>query len=73
MKVKRAAQVFSNTVQAEMMTYICSGHLPQEVYNTVAFVKNMDSLFQMLNSTGLHDVKLYKRALQDNSLSFEYL
>ena len=73
MKVKRAAQVFSNTLQAEMMTYICSGHLPQEVYNTAAFVKNMDSLFQMLNSTGLHDVKLYKRALQDNSPSFEYL
>ena len=76
MKVKRAAQVFSNTVQAEMMTYICSGHLPQEVYNTAAFVKNMDSLFHILNSTGLHDVKLYKRALQDNrrsSPSFEYL
>ena len=73
MKVNRAAQVFSNTVQAEMMTYICSGHLPQEVYNTAAFVKNMDSLFEILNSTGLHDVKLHKRALQDNSPSFEYL
>ena len=44
MKVKRAAQVFSNTVQAAMVTYICSGHLPQEA----AFVKNMDSLFAIL-------------------------
>ena len=66
MKVKRAAQVFNNTVQAEMMTYICPGNLPQEVYNTAAFVNNIDSLFEILNSTGLHDVKLYKHALQDN-------
>ena len=69
MKVKRAAQIFSNTVQAAMMTYICSGHLPQEEYHTADFVKNMD----IFNSTGLHDVKLYKRALQENSPSFEYL
>ena len=75
MKVKRAAQIFSNTVQAAMMTYrpICSGHLPPEAYHTAAFVKNMDALFDIFNSTGLHDVKLYKRALQENSPSFEYL
>ena len=48
MKVKRAAQIFSNTVQAAMMTYIC---LPQEAYHTAAFVKNMDSLFDIFNST----------------------
>ncbi len=73
MKVKRAAQIFSNTVQAAMMTYICSGHLPQEAYHTAVFVKHMDSLFDIFNSTGVHDVKLYKRALQDSSPSFEYL
>ena len=60
MMVKRAAQLFSNTVQAAMMTYIFSGHLPPEVYHTAAFVKNMDALFDIFNSTGLHDVKLYK-------------
>ena len=73
MKVKRAAQIFSNTVQDAMMTYICSGHLPQEAYHTADFVKNMDALFDIFNSTGLHDVKLYKRAFQENSPSFEYL
>ena len=36
-------------------------------------VKNMDALVDIFNSTGLHDVKLYKRALQENSPSFEYL
>ena len=74
MKVKRAAQIFSNTVQAAMMI-ICSGHLPQEAYHTAAFVKNMDALFDIFNSraTGLLDVKLYKRALQENSPLFEYL
>ena len=33
----------------------------------------MDALFDIFNTTGLHDVKLYKRALQENSPSFEYL
>ena len=56
-----------------MMTYICSGHLPQETYHTEAFVKNMDSLLDICNTTGLHDAKLYKRALQEHSPSFEYL
>ena len=50
MKVKRAAQIFSNTVKAAMMTYICSGHLPPEAYHTAAFVKNMDALFDIFNS-----------------------
>ena len=35
--------------------------------------ENMDSLFDIFNSTGLHDVKPYKRVLVDNSHSFEYL
>ena len=80
MKVKRAAHIFSNTVQAAMMTYICSGHLPQhkkhvlyDIYGSFCKKKNMDTLFDIFNSTGLHDVKLYKRALQENSPSFEYL
>ena len=75
MKIKRAAQVFSNTVQAAMMTYICSGHLPQEAYHTAAFMKNMDSLFEIVNSIlacmTLNCTSV--RALQDNSPSFEYL
>ena len=73
MKVKRVAQVFSNTVQAAMMTYICSGHLPQEAYHTATFLKNMDSLFDIFNSTSLHDVKPCKCALQEDSPSFEYM
>ena len=35
------------------------------------FCEKIDSLFDIFNSTGLHDVKLYKRALQDNCPSFE--
>ena len=38
-----------------MMTYICSGNLPQEAYHTAAFVKSMDALFDIFNNTGLHD------------------
>ena len=72
-KVKRAAQVFSNTVQAAMMTYICSDHLPQEAYHTATFLKNMDSLFDVFNITSLHDVKPCKCALQEDSPSFEYM
>ena len=44
-----------------MMTYICSGHLPQEVYNTAAFVKNMDSLFE-LNQDPLENCFSFTRA-----------
>ena len=36
-------------------------------------MNNMNALFDIFISTGLHDVKLYKRALQENSPSFEYL
>ena len=62
MKVKRAAQVFNNTVQAEMMTDICSGHLPQEVYNTAAFVeKYVHSLFE-LNQDPLENCFSFIRA-----------
>ena len=38
-----------------------------------SFCEKNGSLFDIFNSTGLHDVKLYKRALQDNSPSYEYL
>ena len=70
MKVKRAAQIFSNTVQAAMMTYIlCSGHFPPKAYHTAAFVKNMDALFAILtvlacmtlNCTNVHYKKIVPR------------
>ena len=60
-------------IETLIYIYICSGHLPQEAYHTATSLKNMDSLFNIFNSTSLHDVKLCKCALQDNSPSFEYM
>ena len=39
MMVKRATQIFSNTVQAAMNDDLCSGQLPPEAYHTAAFVE----------------------------------
>ena len=73
MKVKRAAQVFSNTVQAAMLTYICSGDLPSEAFYTATFLKKVDSLFDIFNSSSLLDSKPFKCALKEGSPSFDFL
>ena len=73
MKVKRAAQIFSNTVQAAMLTYICSGDLPSEAFYTATSLKKLDSLFDIFNSSSLLDSKPFKCALKEGSPSFDCL
>ena len=69
MKVKRAAQVFSNTVQAALLTYISSGDIPAEASHTAAFIKKMDSLFNIYTSSSLRDSKPFKSALKEDHLA----
>ena len=73
MKVKRAAQVFSNTVQAAMLTYICSGGLPSKAFYTATFLKKVDPLFDIFNSSSLLDSKPFKCALKEGSPSSDFL
>ena len=73
MKVKCAAQVFSHTVHAALLTYICSGDPLSEAYHTAAFVKSMDYLLDVFNSSSFQDFKVYKRALTEGRSVFERL
>ena len=75
MKIKGAAQVFSYSAGCNDDLYMLRSFATRSVglsYGSFCG-KKMDSLFDIFNSIGLHDVKLYKRASQDNSPSYEYL
>ena len=65
--------MFSHTVHAALLTYICSGDLLSESYHTAALIKSLDSLFDVFNSSSFQDVKVYKRALKEGSVGSEYV
>ena len=71
MKVNRAAQVLSYTVQAALLTYICSGDTILEVFHTATFIKHMGTLFDIFNSRCLFAAKPVRCALKDGSSSFD--
>ena len=73
MKVKRAAQILSQSVSAAIMNYICAKKLPQKALATARFVKKMDSLFDIFNSSRRFDPKIFRTALHKNSLSLDFL
>ncbi|ELU10539.1 hypothetical protein CAPTEDRAFT_194063 [Capitella teleta] len=73
MKVKTAAQVLSQSVSAAIMNYICSKKLPPEALATAQFLKRMDSLFDVFNSSGKFDPKVFRTALHKESLSLRFL
>lgn len=51
MKVKFAAQVFSESVCRSMSLYLTLGFLPSEAIHTCEFILRMDKLFDILNSS----------------------
>ena len=67
MKVNRAAQVLSHTVQAALLTYICSGDITLEAFHTATFIKHMNTLFDIFNSSCLFDAKPFRCALKDGA------
>jgi methenyltetrahydromethanopterin cyclohydrolase len=53
MKVKLAAQLFSNQVASSgMETELSTNLLPASAFPTIDFISNINSLFDILNSTG---------------------
>jgi hypothetical protein len=52
MKVKLAAQLFSNQVATGMETELSTNLLPASAFPTIDFISNINSLFDILNSTG---------------------
>ena len=73
MKVRRAAQVLSNTSYSALLNYICAGQIPYDAYETANFIKRMDNLFDSFNSLNLHDAKLYRCALKNGSIHHDFL
>lgn len=67
MRVKYATQVFSNTVSAAMNTYAAAGEMPVEATTTADFIKFMDNIFDVFQSTSKFDSKPYKCAVSQQS------
>lgn len=62
MRVNLAAQVLSYSVATSLETLISVGILPQDAMATSKFIRNLDTLFDILNSASLSAPKLLNRA-----------
>ena len=60
-------------MKVKLLTYICSGDIPAKDFHTAAFIKKIDSLFDIFNSSSLLDSKLFKCALKEDSPSLDYI
>lgn len=64
MRVKFAAQVFSNSVFAAILTCFATGQLKSETaMDTATFIRNINNIFDCLNSRILRDCNPYRCAL----------
>lgn len=59
MKVKLATQVFSHSVAVAMHTYINFNVIPKEATTTANFIKKMNDLFDLLNSSTLQNFQAF--------------
>ena len=75
MKVKYAAQVFSNTTAAALSTYATAVNSPiaSNAVHTARFLKKMDNLFDCFQSVAKFSEKPYKGAITETSPHVEYL
>ncbi|CAK1600653.1 unnamed protein product [Parnassius mnemosyne] len=71
-KVRFATQVFSNSVVAALETYAASGQITP-ANGTVEFIKTVDNLFDLLNSSNLHSRKPYGKPFRGDSSELELL
>lgn len=73
MRVKYAAQIFSRTVYGALNTFIFAKLLPEEAKATSEFVKLINDLFDILNSSKLKSNNKYQRAFNLNKDQLEVL
>lgn len=64
MRVKYAAQIFISTVSAALETCIEFGKISEEAKGTAKFIKMMDDLFDVLNSSKIKFAKKYQTAFR---------
>nr|CAI5838074.1 unnamed protein product [Callosobruchus analis] len=73
MKVKYATQVFSNSVAVGMNLYIRFGVLPPEAKATEEFIRKVNYLFDILNSSKLESLTVYQQPYRGDDEQREYL
>ncbi|KYN22222.1 THAP domain-containing protein 9, partial [Trachymyrmex cornetzi] len=73
MKVKYAAQIFSNHVAAGMCTQMSSGFLPTEAVGTIDFIDHFDKLFDILNSSNVNNPKEYGKVFVGSDKQMQFL
>jgi hypothetical protein len=75
MKVKLAAQLFSNQVATGMETELSTNLLPASAFPTIDFISNINSLFDILNSTGNIDTdeRNYKNIFKGADYQIQHL
>ena len=67
MKVRLATQVFSASVAAGMSTALNCGVLPATSRNTIHFIHDMDKLFDIFNSSGTPNSKIFNTPFKNIS------
>ena len=75
MKVKLATQTLSNTVASALVTYSLSpqSRVPSEAVHTANFMRSIDSLFDVFNSSTPYSPKALRSALREGSPLIEFL
>ena len=75
MKVELATQTLSNTVASALIIYSLSprSRVPSEAVHTANFIRSIDSLFDVFNSSTPYSPKALRSALRDGSPHMEFL
>lgn len=73
MRVYLAAQVFSESVMSAMLVYLESSRLPDTSLPTINFIKNMDKLFDIFNSTRRPGLKNFNRPFKNTDAQMSHL
>ena len=60
-------------MKVKLLTYICSGDIPAEAFHAAAFIKKLDSLFDIFKGSSLLDSKFFKCAQWEDSPSLDYI
>ena len=70
MKVNLAAQVLSHTVAAGICTLIRTGYFEEKVQQTAIFIKEIDSIFNSMNSSLRYSPKPNGNALTSENVNY---
>lgn len=73
MQVRYATQILSATVAAGLQKLVVSGCIPNDAFVTADFVREMNNLFDIFNSSAVVHAAKYKKAFIGESFQVEFL